>query len=90
MDPTPIDSLDSPPLTRLGHRMVQDCAVVAKLLRRTLAAVAFWTAVVLPFLNLLLVVGGLAGQELVAFGGLLALNGIALVVGHNYARQPTP
>lgn len=85
---TPPDPTDSPPLTQLGQRLVQDCAAVAGLIRQALAALAFWTAVVLPFLSLLLFVGGLDGQELLALGGLLAMNVIALVAGHDYARGP--
>jgi len=46
--------------------------------------VAFWLAVALPFLYLPLLVGGLNGSELTAFGALLAANAVALVVGHGY------
>ena len=46
--------------------------------------VAFWVAVALPFLSLPLLVGGLEGSEPVVLGALLAVNVVALVVGHGY------
>lgn len=52
-------------------------------------AVAFWTAILLPFLYVPLLVGGLTGQELLVFGGLLVVNVVALVAGHDYARRGT-
>ena len=46
-------------------------------------AVSFWTAVVLPFLYLPLLFGGLEGNATL-FGGLLVLNAVALFLGHDY------
>ncbi len=57
-------------------------AVVAAPLR----FVAFWAAVALPFLYVPLLVGGLEGQQLAVFVGLLATNAAALVLGHEYGR----
>ena len=48
--------------------------------------VAFWTAVVLPFLYLPLLFGGLEG-DVTLFGGLLVLNAVALLLGHDYRRE---
>ncbi len=48
--------------------------------------VSFWTAVVLPFVYLPLLVGGLQGDATL-FGGLLALNAVALLLGHDYRRE---
>ncbi|MFB6108202.1 MAG: hypothetical protein ABEJ82_05085 [Haloplanus sp.] len=48
--------------------------------------VAFWTAVALPFLYVPLLFGGLEGGQTTAFVGLLLLNAVALVLGHDYAR----
>jgi hypothetical protein len=45
--------------------------------------VAFWAAIFLPFVYLPLLYGGLDG-ELWTFSGLLALNAVALVLGHDY------
>ena len=47
---------------------------------------AFWTAVALPFLYLPLLAGGLDGQQFPVFAGLLLLNLVALVLGHEYRR----
>lgn len=59
--------------------------------RQTLAwgvrAVGFWLAVTIPFLYLPLLVRGFSGRsELFAFGGLVALNVAALVVGHDHRQ----
>lgn len=57
---------------------------------RVLAApfrvVAFWMAIALPFLYLPLLYRGLSGQEATVLIGLVALNGLALVLGHDYRR----
>lgn len=62
-------------------------------LRRRLDAVAaplrfiaFWAAVALPFLYVPLLAGGLEGQQLVVFVGLLFANAVALVLGHEHGR----
>jgi hypothetical protein len=47
---------------------------------------AFWAAVALPFLYLPLLLGGLDGQQATVFLALLALNVVALVLGHEYGR----
>lgn len=50
-------------------------------------AVAFWLAIALPFLYLPLLAGGLDGKaEAFAFVGLMVVNLVALVVGHEYGR----
>ena len=70
---TPVDD-DAEPLYRRGARR----------LRATVAAAAFWTAVVLPFLYVPLLVGGLAPGEGVALAALAALNVAALYAGHGH------
>lgn len=51
-------------------------------------AIAFWTAIVLPFLYVPLLVSGLDSPPLrTAFVVLLVANGVALFVGHPYARD---
>jgi len=47
---------------------------------------AFWTAVTLPFLYLPLLVGGLNGQQATVFVGLLSLNVVALLLGHEHGQ----
>jgi hypothetical protein len=46
--------------------------------------VAFWVAIALPFLYLPLLAGGLHGTEPTVFVALVAVNLVALVVGHGY------
>lgn len=54
-------------------------------LTRPVEALAFWTAIVLPFLYLpLLFVGLESTTELAAFFGLVALNVVSFIVGHQY------
>ncbi len=48
--------------------------------------IAFWAAVALPFLYLPLLVGGLRGQQVTVFVGLLFANVVALVIGHEHGR----
>jgi len=53
------------------------------LLLSPIKRIAFWTAIVLPFLHLSLLATGLETQSTVlAFIGLVVLNVFALVVGH--------
>jgi len=73
--PRPQELVDSR-LARLGF------AVVVAPLR----FLAFWVAVALPFLYLPLLVGGLDGQQTTVFVGLLLINAVALVLGHEYGQ----
>lgn len=62
-------------------------AVNRSTLIRPIEAIAFWTAIALPFLYLpLLIVGLESVAELAVFLGLVALNVVAFVVGHRYKR----
>jgi len=58
----------------------------ARLVAAPLRFVGFWAAVALPFVYLPLLVGGIAGEEAVAFAGLVALHAVALLIGHNYGQ----
>jgi hypothetical protein len=54
-----------------------------------LRALAFWLAVLLPFLHVPLLVAGVgAPGRLPAYLGLVGLNAVALVVGHSYEVEP--
>lgn len=48
--------------------------------------VAFWAAVALPFLYFPLLHGGLQDNQTTIFVGLLALNFVAVLLGHDYRR----
>lgn len=61
--------------------------VAARTAAKPVRALAFWTAVVLPFAHLPLLAGGIGTEsELLAFAGLVAANAIALLVGHDHRR----
>lgn len=60
---------------------------VSRALARSVEAVAFWLAIALPFLYFPLVLNGFTDQEAVAFAVLLAVNAVALVVGHDHRRD---
>lgn len=79
---------DSQP-SRLGRRLVQGVEAVVERLARAVRALAFWAAVGLPFVYLPLVVSGVSGQQWFALGGLLLAHAVALVAGHDYARNPS-
>ncbi len=54
---------------------------------RPIEAIAFWTAIALPFLYVPLLFMGLESTgELAVFFGLVALNGVAFIVGHRHNR----
>jgi hypothetical protein len=59
--------------------------LIARALQGTLERAAFWTAVTLPFLYVPLLVGGVTTSgEQIALAVLLALNAVALYVGHGH------
>jgi hypothetical protein len=57
---------------------------LAGALKSPLRAVAFWTAVVLPFAYLPMLVGGLSNVTL--FTTLVVANALTLLAGHNHGR----
>lgn len=72
-----------------GHR--DHRAVIERLLASIVEGVEaafFWTAVVLPFLHVPLLLSGLSTTpETVAFAALLGLNVFSVVVGHRHRRD---
>jgi len=51
-------------------------------------SLAFWTAIALPFLYVPLLLSGLdSGSTRTAFLALVALNAVALFVGHSYRSE---
>jgi len=60
-----------------------DGASIVEVLLRPVHRLAFWAAIVLPFLHVPLLVTGLETQtQTVAFVVLLVCNAVALLVGH--------
>lgn len=60
---------------------------VVQFLLRPIKRLAFWSAIVLPFLHVSLLVSGLeSGSMALAFFALLALNVVAIYVGHHHRR----
>ena len=60
---------------------------LARGLKTPLQGIAFWSAIGLPFVQLSLLVQGLHNAEAVLmFFGLLALNVVALYIGHGYKQ----
>lgn len=50
-------------------------------------AVAFWSAIILPFVYLPLLIIGLTTVRLqLLFGLLIGLNGVMILLGHQYGR----
>ncbi|MGQ4555078.1 hypothetical protein [Halobellus sp. GM3] len=73
------------PLNRDAFRRGLGAAgTAAKRSLRGLKAASFWAAIVLPFTYLPLLAGGLTGGEALLFAGLVALNALAFVLGHDY------
>lgn len=65
-----------------------DEPTVLEPLSRPIEAVAFWSAVALPFLYLPLLLSGLdTTDQVTAFILLVGLNVVALVIGHRYGRD---
>lgn len=59
-----------------------------RLVARPVKVLAFWTAIVLPFLHLSLLATGLESQSMtLAFIGLVTLNVGALWLGHPYGQE---
>lgn len=70
-----------------GHGSIAHGSLPREALVRPIQIVAFWTAVALPFLHVPLLLYGLeTTPELYTFFGLLAINLVALFVGHGYKR----
>ena len=81
----------SNPSTQLTERTAQFSTTFPversrQLLVAPLRFVGFWAAVSLPFLYLPLLVGGLSASEVYVFVGLLLLNVVAFVVGHEHRQ----
>jgi hypothetical protein len=77
-------SLDVPPKRDVVRRGVGAAGTVVKTSLRGLKAASFWTAIVLPFAYLPLLMDGLTGGEALLFAGLVAVNALAFVTGHDY------
>lgn len=79
--------MSSPPITdpRSLRKALGGGSITERVVR-PVKRLAFWTAVVLPFLQLPLLATGLDSRPLtLAFVALVALNVSALLIGHPYA-----
>lgn len=74
-DHTPLDSA-----TEWGSTALRTAMAPVRFL-------AFWTAVALPFLYVPLLFDGLTSSRFLVFVVLVAINVVALVVGHNHRRH---
>ncbi len=73
---------------RLGREADVLASRLARSLKAPLQFLSFWGAIGLPFAHLGLLVNGLESTGAVmAFVALLALNVVALYVGHGYKRD---
>ena len=77
---SPFESEPTSPLRRVAAQPLRTvCLPAARF-------VGFWTAVLLPFVLVSMLVTGLAAQSPSLVGGLLACNVAGLVLGRNYNR----
>jgi hypothetical protein len=77
-------SLEAPLKRDAVRRGVGAAGTVLRTSLRGLKAASFWTAIVLPFAYLPLLIGGLTGGEALLFAGLVAVNALAFVASHDY------
>jgi len=76
-------------LSQPAQHLGQGIAAVIGWITRAIRRLAFWTAVGLPFCYLPVLVDGLTRPEGLVLVGLFVVNVVALVAGHDYAREPT-
>ncbi|WP_254823535.1 hypothetical protein [Haloglomus halophilum] len=69
---------------RIADQLRRGARTAVDHVRPLLQATAFWSAVVMPFLYVPLLLGGLTGGEFTTFVGLLLVNALVLVLGHNH------
>jgi hypothetical protein len=69
---------------RIADQLRRGARTAVDYVRPLLQATAFWSAVVMPFLYVPLLLGGLTGGEFTTFVGLLLVNALVLVLGHNH------
>lgn len=61
---------------------------LSSLLLRPIKLLAFWSAIVLPFLHLSLLLNGLESESMIlAFLALLVLNAVAIYIGHPHGSK---
>lgn len=85
MSPSSPSSNERPPSAPLGEVFRP---LYSTSLKSSVTSIAFWAAVVLPFLHLPLLATGLQSTSLaLAFAALVALNVVAVVVGYPHRRD---
>lgn len=85
--PSPADASDDGSVLQYVREVISDHPPTESA-RGAIQASAFWAAVALPFVHLPLALSGFSSMtEASVFLGLLALNVVALALGHGH-RQP--
>jgi formate-dependent nitrite reductase membrane component NrfD len=75
-------------VNELVARLDESVPNVGHSLLAPIRGIAFWIAIVLPFLYMPLLASGLqSGSVRTAFVALVVCNAVALLVGHSYARE---
>jgi hypothetical protein len=70
----------------VGFRQLVDVVDPRRICLRAVRCAGFWTAVLLPFVLLTLLAGGVIVEQPLVAGGLLAANLAGLVVGRTHKR----
>lgn len=79
---------DNTPIRTAGERLPEHAVSLIAQIARSLEAVAFWSAIALPFLYVPLLVNGVGTTaQLTAFLTLLAFHALAIVGGYRYNRE---
>ncbi|MFB6186189.1 MAG: hypothetical protein ABEI86_04885 [Halobacteriaceae archaeon] len=76
--PSPFHDGSDPPMDAIGTWW-------RKMVKKPIVVLAFYTAIMLPFVYLPLLVGGIFGSnQLLLLSGLMGLHSLTLVVGHKH------
>ena len=81
-----MSSATSSPLLAARNRLPGSVAESMKQIASHVRAIAFWCAVLLPFVFISALQSGLLGDNVFIVFGLLVFNVICAIVGHGYAR----
>ena len=84
-------TLDAQPPTEIADEPASKLLTVAEsageMLTRPFEFAGFWSAVLLPFVYVPMLVGGVAAGQQTTFIALVALHAVALIAGHGYRND---